>query len=63
MRELSDHRTIRSTYIAPVLTVSRAAAVLADFLLILITVLSLGRCPLRERRAGLKHMTLSGILL
>ncbi|KAI0704458.1 hypothetical protein C8T65DRAFT_653590 [Cerioporus squamosus] len=46
-----------------VLTVSRAAMVLADFLLIVVTVSSLRRCPVRERLAGVKHMTFSSILL
>ena len=46
-----------------VLTASRACSVLADFLLIVVTVDSLGRGSVRERLSHDKHLTLSGILL
>ncbi|RPD53384.1 hypothetical protein L227DRAFT_617052 [Lentinus tigrinus ALCF2SS1-6] len=46
-----------------ILTVSRALSILADLLLVIITVCSLGRRPLQERLAGVKHHSLSSIIM
>ncbi|RPD68594.1 hypothetical protein L226DRAFT_340564 [Lentinus tigrinus ALCF2SS1-7] len=52
-----------STSIALFLTISRAAAILGDFLLVVVTARSLWRRPFRERLADLKRVSLARVLL
>ena len=49
--------------LATVLTISRAAAILGDFLLVVITARSLWRRPLRERLAEMKRVSFARVLL